>query len=605
MIPALTHLGGDSAAPHPRDGRVGRVGREVEGRRRDGSRFAMDIAISEALVGGRRLSVAIVRDITERKRAEEALEAAKGEAERSSRVKSEFLANMSHELRTPMNSIMGFTQRLIRKLGGTIQEREMDALRTVDRNAKHLLGLINNILDLSKIEAGKMELQKVRLDLAAAVREVAEQGASLVDGKPVEVVLEIPDEPIDLDGDRVALKQVVLNLLSNGIKYTDRGTVTIKLGVARDDQLGQVARIAFLDTGVGIKPEDRGRLFKQFTQLDGSPTRKVGGTGLGLVITDQYVRMHGGRIDVSSEYSRGSEFAVLLPLQIGPPIPETRELPPATATVTPAPPATAETDLPSRDASTAPGVMILCVDDEPDILKYLQLTFQDAGYEVALAEDHDGALRGARHRRPDLICLDLNMPGRNGFDVMKSLREDPELANIPVLVVSASSEKQRALSAGASSFLTKPVHADTLVAAVRGLLGSKVGSVLIVEDNPDTTELLSSTLAEHGMRVRTASNGREGLDRLSEELPTAIVLDLMMPVMDGFAFLEQFRLGPDWSGVSVIIHSAKILEPEELVRLGRSVAAILTKGGDDTMSVIDAVFKASPPRLRRPLEVVT
>ena len=794
LIPAVAGLAGDEAACHPRDGPAVRSGREVEGRRRDGSRFAMDMAVSEALVGGRRLSVAIVRDITERKRAEEvlrartrdlesaqaqltasaefaaalnqsevlatyraalrslsrtlgvpaavvyavgddgravarcavgldsrmldsdrfsgdglpaevartgeiqtlagpfdssdlrirvglgevelsavvgwpivsnrrcigvlltahvspptadhrtfllsgldqlairmggfrveeqrarlladlqaqskALEAAKGEAERASRVKSEFLANMSHELRTPMNSIMGFTQRLIRKLGGTIQERELDALRTVDRNAKHLLGLINSILDLSKIEAGKMELQKVRLDLTAAIREVAEQGASLVDNKPVEVVLDLPEGPIHIDGDRVALKQMILNLLSNGIKYTDRGTVTIGLGVTVDDKLGQVARVAVRDTGVGIKPEDRGRLFRQFTQLDGSPTRKVGGTGLGLVITDQYVRMHGGRIDVASEYGRGSEFAVLLPLQAAPAVAETREAGPAPASTPilpeangPSPPA--EPAPATESGPTAAGVTILCVDDAPDILKYLQLTFQDVGYEVVLAGDHDGALRGARGRRPDLICLDLKMPGRDGFDVMRSLREDPELASVPILVVSAGGEERRAIGAGARSYLSKPVDADGLVAAVRCLLGSEVGGVLIVEDSPDTTELLASALVENGLTVRTAANGREGLDRLAEAVPSAIILDLMMPVMDGFAFLEQLKGHPDWERIPVVVLSAKILEPDERLGLRRSVAAILTKGGDDPTSVIDALLKAALPGRRLAREVAT
>ena len=243
-----------------------------------------------------------------------ALEKARQEADRSSRVKSEFLTNMSHELRTPMNSIMGFTRRLLKKLGSTLPERELDALQTVDRNAKHLLTLINNILDLSKIEAGKVEVHRTHFDLGTVIREAADQTASLVDGKPVEVKLDLPDDAVPIAADRVMLAQVVVNLLSNGIKFTERGTVTIALDVAHDERLGPVARIAVRDTGVGIKPEDRSRLFQEFTQLDTGGAGRAGGTGLGLVISARFVQLHGGRIDVAGEYGKGSEFTVLLPL---------------------------------------------------------------------------------------------------------------------------------------------------------------------------------------------------------------------------------------------------------------------------------------------------
>ncbi|HWE35350.1 MAG TPA: response regulator [Isosphaeraceae bacterium] len=535
----------------------------------------------------------------------QALEAARSDAERASRVKSEFLANMSHELRTPMNSIMGFTQRLIRKLGAGLPERELDALRTVDRNAKHLLGLINNILDLSKIEAGRMELNRIRLDLVAVAREAVEQSAALVDGKPIEVVLDLPDRPVSLDGDATRIKQVVTNLLSNAIKYTDRGTVTVELREAADDRIGRVARLAVRDTGVGIKPEDRGRLFQQFTQLDGSPSRKVGGTGLGLVITAQYVRMHGGRIDVTSEYGHGSEFAVILPLASRPEPASVPAPAPAPSPATnghhsgsdghhqpdPAPPAEAEAD-PEAGALT-----ILCVDDEPDILKYLRLTFEDAGYDVLLAADYDGALDGARHR-PDLICLDLSMPGKDGFEVLRDLRADPGLEKVPVLVVSASPEQARSLAAGARRFLAKPAAAEDLVANVRELLAQEVGSALVVEDNPDTAKLLAETLVEHGIVVRHAANGREALERLAEGTPSVIVLDLMMPVMDGFAFLARVGQDPSWSTIPVVILTAKTLEPGELARLHEVGAPILTKGRGDTERLVDAILKATLPRRR-------
>jgi PAS domain S-box-containing protein len=540
-----------------------------------------------------------------------ALQAAKQDAEQASRVKSEFLANMSHELRTPMNSIMGFTQRLLRKLGSTLPERELDALRTVDRNAKHLLTLINNILDLSKIEAGKMEPQRAYFDLVSLVREAADQLAPLTDGKPVEVRLDLVEGPLPIDGDRVMLKQVVMNLVANGIKYTERGSVTVSVRTGDDPQLGRVTRIGVRDTGIGIRPEDRGQLFRVFTQLDGSPSRKVGGTGLGLVISAQYVQMHGGRIDVESEFGRGSEFTVILPCD-----------PPAIAPCNPPAialqnqanghareplpgPAPALPAVPPRLSGPSEGITILCVDDEPDILKYLQLTFEDAGYKVLLAGGHDEAIDGARRLKPDLICLDLCMPGKDGFEVMKSLRADPGLASVPVVIVSVNSAEAKSLAAGAQCYLAKPVASDDLVTTVREVLAHRIGSVLIVEDNPDTSLLLASMLEEHGLDVRTAANGREGLDRLAESTPSVVVLDLMMPVMDGFTFLEHVQLDPVWSKVPVVILSARTLEPEEFTRLSKVTAAILTKGRGETERVVDAILGAVLPRRRELSEVLT
>jgi signal transduction histidine kinase/DNA-binding response OmpR family regulator len=540
-----------------------------------------------------------------------ALEDARQEAERASRAKSEFLANMSHELRTPMNSIMGFTQRLITKLGDTLPVREMKALLTVDRNAKHLLVLINDILDLAKIEAGKMDLNRSRVNLAAVVREVVEQAAPLTDDKPVEVMFDLPDGPLMFEGDRVRLKQVVLNLLSNAIRYTSVGSVTIAAGVGNDDLLGPVVRIAVRDTGVGIKPEDLSRLFQQFTQLDGSSSRKIGGTGLGLAISAHYARMHGGRIDVASKFGQGTEFTVLLPVAAV--IPAT--VPSPIVVTDPRPNSESDEAVETkveliREVLVAPtspfsGISILCIDDEPDVLTFLQFTFEDAGYTVLMARDHDSAIAEAKERNPDLICLDLNMPGKGGFEVLKTLRADPALRHIPVVVVSVSSEEARCLASGALRYLAKPVEAANLLSTVHEVLDGAAGSILIVEDNPDTVRLYADLLAEDGLDICTASNGLEALDRLVECVPLVILLDLMMPVMDGFSFLNHIRNDPVWSQIPVIILTAMALTQEEITRLERVSAAIMIKGRDETEQVIESILQTARKKRAIPMEVAS
>ncbi|WP_165246451.1 response regulator [Paludisphaera soli] len=543
------------------------------------------LAVRMSAFGVEEQRLRLMADLREQSRA---LEEAKAEAERANRVKSEFLASMSHELRTPMNSIMGFTARLIRKLGGSIPGRELDALHTVDRNAKHLLGLINEILDLSKIEAGRMELDLERLDLAPIVREAYEQAAPLADGRPIDLVFVEPSGPLTLQGDRTKLRQVATNLISNAIKYTERGEVLIRVEEALDPRLGRVARLSVRDTGVGIPAEQRHRLFQRFTQLDGGAARKAGGTGLGLVISDQFARMHGGRIDVESEFGRGSEFAALIPLKAPEP---PRTIPERAAAAGP--------DRPSPAGPAGRGVTVLCVDDDPDALKLLEASLSDAGYDAVPAGGHDAALEAARVRRPDVICLDLAMPDKDGFEFLRSLHADPELASVPVIVVSATGEQARALGAGARCCLTKPVDSEGLVATVRDLLSRRSGTALVVEDDADASRLIRAALDESGMQVQTASDGREGLARLAEATPTIIVLDLMMPVMDGFTFLDHLQLDPVWKSIPVIILTARELGAGELLKLRQVGATVLAKGRGDAERVVDAVLAAVVPGKRR------
>jgi len=500
------------------------------------------------------------------------------QAEAANRAKSEFLANMAHELRTPMNSIIGFTRRLLKQQEGTFSERNLDALETVDRNANHLLTLINDILDLAKIEAGKLELHPSQFDLLDVIHDVAAQTAALVETKPVEVKLELPNKPLTVSADRVKVTQIVTNLVGNGIKYTERGTVTIGVSQGVDEQGEQVAKLTVKDTGIGIKEEDRTKLFKKFTQLDGSATRKVGGTGLGLVITSQFVKLHGGRIEFESKFGEGTTFDVFLPAEAGKTLRETGE------------------GLIRGDyAGGIDGISILCIDDDPEFLESLRLNFEEAGYRVALADGLEKALEQARNRVPDIICLDLEISEINGLDLMNSIKRNPALGQVPVIVLGISSDEAKSVRGHAHCCLTKPIDADHLLNVVQSTLMEKVERVLVIEDDPDTLNLVCGELSELNAEIRIAGNGREGLTILETFTPSLIVLDLMMPVMDGFEFLEHLRSDPIWKEIPVIVLTAKTLQKNEVEKLSQMSEAIMAKGYSDSVDLIRVVLEAAVP----------
>ena len=521
-------------------------------------------------------------DVTDQHRARIELACLKEEADAANQAKSEFLTSMSHELRTPMNSIIGFSQLVLRSSRSDLDDEDVDALQTVQRNAKHLLTLINQLLDLSRVEAGKMSLLRARVDVAALAQEVVQEARPLVGEKPIALGVRAPTSAIEIEADETRVRQILTNLVANAIKYTAAGSVMVQVAADHDSDLGAVARVSVIDTGPGIAESDRQRLFQRFARLDTEATHREGGTGLGLNLSQELARMHGGRIDVASDGTSGSTFTLTIPVGWRP---VARDL----ACV-------------GAGSSVAGGaVTILCVDDEPDVLTLLQRTLEDAGYRVLVASSCEEALAHAVATEPDLVCLDLDLPDADGFALVAGLRAHPALACVPVVIVAGKDDERRAIEGGARRYVVKPIDPSTLLTTVASVLAAPLSLVLVVDDDPDTRRLLRGVFERQGIGVAVAENGLEGLARLQEARPDVIVLDLHMPVMNGFELLRATRDVSEWRDIPIVILTGRTLDPATLADLGSTCAAILSKGRDDTVALVRAVTagRALTPRSDR------
>ena len=514
-----------------------------------------------------------IQDVTDKKESFIDLENARARAEEATKAKSNFLANMSHELRTPMNSIMGFTQRLIKKLGESLSERDLDALRTVDRNAKHLLNLINDILDLSKIEAGKVTLEKKEFDLVNVTQGVVTALSPLVESKGLEVKFSTSESKIDIVADRTKITQVITNLLSNAIKYTDSGWVHISLETKERDSLIQDVCISVKDSGIGIKEGSFDDLFHKFTQLACDEQKRKGGTGLGLAITKEYVEMHGGVIDVKSVWQEGSEFTVIIPIK-------TQDESKASLQKERKPKNLKELNL-----------KILCIDDDPCAHMLLKAIFEAEGYTVILAKNHDEGIAAIEESKPDLICLDICMPEKSGYDVLESIDKIQGASHIPIIMISAIAPLGLPAERKGVCYLPKPIRREVILKEVRKALAYDIETVLVVEDCNDTAKLLVESISNFNIQVSRAPNGKEALQTLKEKSFSAIVLDLMMPDMDGFSFLKEFDKYPENQKIPVYILTGREIHGEQADFLRHSTEAIIAKGKDNTERLIDLMLR--------------
>lgn len=503
-----------------------------------------------------RLSAAL--DTAEKARSE-AFEA-RDAAESANRTKSTFLANMSHELRTPMNAIIGYSEMLIEET----EDRNLDDLtpdlEKICGAGKHLLALINDILDLSKIEAGKMTLFVEEFDIAEMLKEVASTIQTVMEKNGNTLEVDYPASIGPLQADLTKVRQTLFNLLSNAAKFTDHGTVRLSAErVSTPD--GERVRFAVTDTGIGMTPEQLGRLFQAFTQADASTTRKYGGTGLGLVISRKFCQMMGGDISVTSEAGKGTRFVADLPAVVA-----GEEKPdPAPAPVSP----------------SLPKKLILVIDDDRDAADILGRNLARAGYEVAVARTGQEGLALARTRRPAAITLDVMMPGMDGWSVLTELKSDPATSGIPVIMVTMLQDRNFGFALGASEFLTKPINQERLREALAKHCGKPAACALVVEDDPHNRELVCRILEKENIRSLEAANGAEALERIAEETPAVILLDLMMPVMDGFEFLSILRSQPGGDKIPVIVITAKDLTEADRQRLNGTVTQVIQKGSVD------------------------
>ncbi len=514
---------------------------------------------------GEKAVIASIVDIHDRVRAEAELRQAKEAAESASRVKSSFLANMSHELRTPLNAIIGYSEILLEDATDRGDKASMGDLEKIQAAGKHLLGLINDILDLSKIEAGRMDVYLEHVFLTRLVDEVKTIVEPMMKKNGNKLVVECPPDIGSLQTDLTKLKQSIINLLSNAAKFTKDGTVTLRL--AREDRDGAPwVKFQVSDSGIGMTEEQMGRLFQAFTQADSSTTRNFGGTGLGLTITKHFCTMLGGSIEVKSTPGQGSTFTILLPDR-------------ATKVVADDEPV-AEAERPAAVGEASHGaVTVLVVDDDPAVHDVLAATLGKEGYQIAHARDGIEALQIMRTDPPDIVTLDVMMPKMDGWSVLGIMKSEAALAHIPVIMLTIVDHRNLGFSLGASEYMTKPIDRNRLIALIEKFAASRQdGVVLIVDDDADVRGMVKTTVEGVGMQAAEAANGHAALDWLAANPPPALVLlDLMMPKMDGFEFLERVRENPDYVDLPVVVLTAKELTDNERGFLAERTLLVLSK----------------------------
>jgi signal transduction histidine kinase/CheY-like chemotaxis protein len=516
-------------------------------------------AAAGALLLASRSEKSVEREVERRTRD---LAREKDQAEQASAAKSLFLANMSHELRTPLNAIIGYSELLIEENESSGATGAGADLRSIQRAGRHLLSLVNDVLDLSKIEAGRMELNEEVVALHGLIHEVVEtcRPAAERNGTALLFQNNLPELHILADGTK--LRQCLLNLVGNSCKFTKDGTVTI--GAERDD--GQL-RLSVRDTGIGISTEELKGLFQDFTQASAATAAAHGGTGLGLALSRRLCTLMGGHIAVESAPGSGSCFTIHLPLKL-------------------AVPASA----PEQGVRPARTAVALVVDADGQDREMVREFLTGEGFTPVFADARSDELSVAKVLHPDVIIVNVAMPSPEGLELIDRIKGDPALQDRPVVLIRAAEGSLQPMPVGAADLLMKPIDRSALSAAVERFRPDAAGYILAIDDDPDVRDLVGRTLRKHGHDVETAANAIEALQKIDAELPSLVLLDLTMPVIDGFEILARLRATPAWASLPVIVLTGRDISPEDRDRL-RGVQSILIKGGDLRATLVSEVRK--------------
>jgi len=483
------------------------------------------------------------------------------------RLKSQFLANMSHELRTPLNSIIGFSRVIIKGIDGPVTELQQQDLTAIYNSGQHLLGLINDILDLSKIEAGKMELAFDEVNIADITSSVLSTMSGLIKDKPIQIKRIIEPDLPTVRADAIRVRQVMINLLSNAAKFTDEGNIVVDVRLYPGQAGRNEVKISVTDTGPGISKQDQEKLFQPFSQVDDSPTRKTGGTGLGLSICQHIVNMHGGKIWIDSDTGKGSTFHFTLPL------------------------------FRKQKENTAPpsNKVILTIDDDMQVIGLYERYLQTQGYQVVPLTDPTHAVERVKQLKPFAVTLDIMMPGVDGWQVLDNLKGDPDTRNIPVIICSIIEDLEKGFNLGATDYLVKPILEDDLVNALDRLnADGSIRDVLVIDDDPDDLRLVGKILNDDGRYKATfAEGGRMGWDIISSgKPPHVVVLDLFMPEMDGFKILENMQASQKLRDIPVIVISGMDLTAEQKKQLNEFGQRLLSKGSFNEKELLTSIQRS-------------
>jgi signal transduction histidine kinase/CheY-like chemotaxis protein len=504
-------------------------------------------------------------------------------AREANQAKSAFLAKMSHELRTPMNAIIGYSEILVEDASDRGDDGAIADLRKILSAARHLLGLINDVLDLSKIEAGKMDLYLESFDIGRLVQEVITTAQPLIDRNANRVRVECPPETGEMHADATKLRQILLNLVSNASKFTEKGEIRLQvLRESKPDGSTIVLRVS--DNGIGMTPEQMKRLFQAFSQADHSTSAKYGGTGLGLAISRQFARLMGGDITVESAAGKGSTFTVRLPARViaehAAPISLLKEppldLPPLPPIESPRPPTTHT--LPGLP-SAPPRGRLLIIDDDEKVHTMLQQLLINENYSVKVARSGAEGLALAEEFHPHVVVLDILLPQINGREALDRLKESPALSNTPIILLTMTANGEMGFALSATDYLSKPVVGTNLLPIVQKLSALRTQiPIMVVEDNAAVREMIVRLLDREGWPSIEAENGRVALELLKDHTPSVVLLDLLMPELDGFSVLREMRANPAWRDIPVVVLTSLDLTAEVRRFLEQQAERVLQKG---------------------------